>query len=58
MVFVFRVEVVCFCFFFFFFFIDNLELNDMTFILGVDMNVCLLIETHMTYYKPFILTKK
>jgi uncharacterized membrane protein len=37
---------------------DDLMLNDMTLILGVYINVNLFIETHVTYDKPFILTKK
>jgi hypothetical protein len=44
--------------FFFFFFMDELALNDMTLILGVDMNASMSIETHVIYDKPFILTKK
>jgi hypothetical protein len=35
---------------------DSLALNDMTLILGFDMNVNVSIETHVTYDKPFILT--
>jgi hypothetical protein len=34
---------------------DSLTLNDMTLILGVDMNANVSIETHVTYDKPFIL---
>jgi hypothetical protein len=34
---------------------DSLALNDMTLILGVDMNINVSIETHVTYDKPFIL---
>jgi hypothetical protein len=37
---------------------DDLALNDMTLILGVDMNTSVAIETHMTYNKPFMLTEK
>jgi hypothetical protein len=37
---------------------DDLTLNDMTLILGVDMNASVSIETHVTYDKPFILTEK
>jgi hypothetical protein len=32
--------------------------NDITLILGVDMNASASIETHLTYNKPFILMKK
>jgi hypothetical protein len=34
---------------------DSLTLNDMTLILCIDMNSNVLIETHVTYDKPFIL---
>jgi hypothetical protein len=34
---------------------DNLTLNDMKLILGIDINANVSIETHMTYDKPFIL---
>jgi hypothetical protein len=46
-----------FLFFFFFFglHMDNLTLNDMKLILGIDINANVSIETHMTYDKPFIL---
>jgi hypothetical protein len=35
---------------------NSLMLNDMTLILGVDMNANVSIEIHGTYNKPFILT--
>jgi hypothetical protein len=35
-------------FFYFIFFIDDLELNDMILILGVDMNASVSIETYVT----------
>jgi hypothetical protein len=54
-VFVFGVLLFCFLVFFF---LDDLTLNDITLILGVDMNIVVSIETHMTYNKPFILMKK
>jgi len=41
--------------FFFSLQMDSLTLNDMTLILGVDMNANVSIETHVTYDKPFIL---
>jgi hypothetical protein len=44
--------------FVFYFFINDLALNDMTLILGIDMNARVLIETHVMYDKLFILTKK
>jgi hypothetical protein len=37
---------------------DNLALNDVTLILGADMNADVPIETHMKYYKLLILRKK
>jgi len=40
------------------FFMDDLTLNDMTLILSVDVNDVVLIETHVSYDKPFILIKK
>jgi hypothetical protein len=65
MIFVFGVGAF-FCFVFFYlllfvflvfcFHMDSLALNDMTLILGFDMNVNVSIETHVTYDKPFILT--
>jgi hypothetical protein len=55
-IFVFGVGV--FCFFFFFFYMDDLTLNDITFILGVDMNASMYMEIHETYDKPFIYMKK
>jgi hypothetical protein len=45
-------------FFSFFFLTDDLTLNDMTLILGVNMNASVSIETHVMYDKPFILKKK
>jgi predicted RNA-binding protein len=42
----------------FYFFMDDLTLNDMTLILSVDVNDVVLIETHVSYDKPFILIKK
>jgi hypothetical protein len=33
---------------------DDLALNDITLILGVDMNASVSIETHVTYDKSFI----
>jgi hypothetical protein len=33
---------------------DDLAFNDITLILGVDMNARMSIETYMTYDKPFI----
>jgi hypothetical protein len=44
--------------FFFFFFMDDLTLNDVALILGVDMNADLSIEIHMKYDKLLILRKK
>jgi len=44
--------------FVFYFFINDLALNDMTLILGIDMKARVLIETHVMYDKLFILTKK
>jgi hypothetical protein len=41
--------------FVFYFFINDLALNDMKLILGIDINANVSIETHMTYDKPFIL---
>jgi hypothetical protein len=35
---------------------DNLKLNDMILILGIDMNANVSIEIHVTYDKQFILT--
>jgi hypothetical protein len=37
---------------------DDLALNYMKLILGVDINSNVLIEIHLTYDEPFILTKK
>jgi hypothetical protein len=34
---------------------DNLVLNGMTLILGIDMNTSVSAETHVTYDKPLIL---
>jgi uncharacterized protein YcfL len=34
---------------------DSLTLNDMTLILGIDMNANVSIEIHVTYNKQFIL---
>jgi predicted RNA-binding protein len=42
----------------FYFFMDDLTLNDMTLILSVDVNNVVLIETHVSYDKLFILIKK
>jgi hypothetical protein len=38
--------------------IDDLTLNDLALISGVHMNASVLINTHMTYDKSFILTEK
>jgi hypothetical protein len=45
-------------FFFFSFSIDDLTLNDVALILGVDMDTDVSIETHMKYDKLLILRKK
>jgi hypothetical protein len=37
---------------------DELELNDIILILGVNINANVSIEIHMTYDKPFIFMKK
>jgi hypothetical protein len=37
---------------------DDLALNDVTLILGADMNVDVSVETHIKYYKLLILRKK
>jgi hypothetical protein len=59
MVFVFRVWVFKFFFYYYYylFFMDDLELNDITLILNVDMNASVSIETHVKCDKPFILIK-
>jgi hypothetical protein len=44
--------------FFFFFLMDDLAINDMLLILGVDMNASVSIKTYVIYNKLFILTKK
>jgi hypothetical protein len=43
---------------FFFFSIDDLTLNDVTLILGTDIDADVSIETHMKYDKLLILMKK
>jgi hypothetical protein len=50
---VFIFGVLLFCFFFCFY-TDDFTLTDMTLILGVDMNVVVSIETHVSYNKPLI----
>jgi hypothetical protein len=37
---------------------DDFAHNDMTLILGIDMNTNVSIETHITYDKPFIFYRK
>jgi len=54
MIFVLRVG----SFFSFSFFMDDLTLNDVALILGIDMNADLSIEIHMKYDKLLILRKK
>jgi hypothetical protein len=61
MVFVSRVESSSFLFSFFFFFfssMDDLALNDVTLILGANMDVDMSIETHIKYDKLLILIRK
>jgi len=44
--------------YFYFYFINDLLLNDITFVLGADMNVNVLVATHIKYVKLLILKEK
>jgi hypothetical protein len=45
-------------YFLFLFFLNDLSLNDMSFVLNADMNTNVSIETHIKYAKLLILKKK
>jgi hypothetical protein len=58
MVFVSRVRFSSFFFSFFSFSMDDLALNDVILILGININANVSIETHFKYDKLLILKKK